>query len=270
MNCARCGRRFFLHSPINALWCDHDQFFICRRCAIGGGRHHPMRCPHCNNRVGSSVPSVMIVAVMLLLMCLLTGPIAYSGATYRQSLADTPQAQISGVAAGETVMIYGTIATNAHAPTLTGYWVQAGKSGYWDWTDYAFVLDQGSLTIGVAVSHLGGAVFGGARETNSNEWYEPGDAIAVIGTVSGSNGSWQLNAQEAAPSPAAFSDPFDVGLWEASAVGGAFAGALLVVGWVIGIRRFKAHEARERQPGMYDYRPPTAPSPPADSGVLPP
>lgn len=272
MDCARCGRKFFLHSPINALWCDHDQFFICRRCAVGGGRHAPMRCPQCDRPIRNSVPAVMVFAVIFLGISLILAPITYLEATSRQALAATPRAEIAQLVDGETVMIYGNIATSAHAPTLDAYWVSTGKSGYWHWTDYPFELYQGSMGINVVVVNLGDSVYGAPFETNSNEWYEPADSIAIIGTVSGSNGSWEINAEDAAPSPGGFADPTALEIGEGAFAAAGLFGVLIAVGWVIGIRRFQAHNARERTPGMYDYRPPVAPPPPTDpsSGALPP
>lgn len=201
----------------------------------------------------------MVLALMGIVLALILAPISYYEATSRQALADTPRAEITNLTAGETVMIYGNIATSAPNPTLSAHWVQAGKSGYWSWTDYAFLLYQGSNSISVSVGGLGDNVYGAPYETNTNEWYDPSDAIAVIGTVYGANGSWAIAAQDAAPSPGGFADPLSVGLWEFSAGLAGFCAVLVAVGWVIGIRRVRAHEARERQPGMYDYRPPVVP-----------
>lgn len=255
MDCARCGRKFFLHSPINALWCDHDQFFICRRCAVSVGRHAPMRCPQCNNRVSSMVPTALVIGVMLVAFSLLLGPVFYLDATSRQALADTPQARISDLVNGETVMIDGSIATSAHSPTFSAHWVSTGKSGYWAWTEYPFVLYQGSTSISVNVGGIGDSVYGAPVESNAGEWYYPGDEIAVIGTVYGSNGSWTMDASSAAPGPWGFADPAAQGISEAAVGVGVVGGVLLAVGWVIGIRRYRVHAARERKPGMYDYRP---------------
>ena len=212
------------------------------------------------------VPTALQIGVLLIAFALLLAPVFYFDAASHQALADTPQARISNLTNGETVMIYGNIATNAHSPTLTAHWVSSGKSGYWSWTVYPFVLYQGSAPISVNVAGIGDSVYGAPYETNSQEYYLPGDAIAVVGTVYGSNASWTLEATAAAPTPGGFASALDQDIWEGGLAVAVVGGVLMSVGWLIGRRRFAAHLARERKPGMYDYRPAVTQPP----GTLPP
>jgi hypothetical protein len=262
MDCAKCGRRFFLHSPVNALWCNQDHLFVCARCAPSQGRHHPRKCPFCAGAVANSLPVAFALGAVGLVIGSLFTPIFYAQATYTQGLADTPQVDISQLTAGKTVMVYGTIESNA-TPTLWANWVQTGRSGYWSWAGTDFWLVQGSTEVWVDVSGLDGNVFGAATPGNSFEYYDPGNWIAVIGTVSGTNGSMTLHAQDASTSPSGFADEFSAYAWIGTAVLAVLGAAGVVYGYWRGLQRLRAHEARTRQAGMYDFRLPSGgPDPP--------
>ncbi|MCI4336931.1 MAG: hypothetical protein L3K17_07040 [Thermoplasmata archaeon] len=261
MNCAKCGRRFFLHSPVNALWCDKDRVFTCGKCAVRPAPKRPPQCPFCRTAVSNSLPVAFSAVTIALVFSLVFASIFYVEATYRQGLASTPQANISQLVAGSTVMIVGQIASPS-SPTLSAVWVASGKSGHWEWSANDFTLYQGSNAIFVDVSNLGNAIFGAPYEGNSYQYYYPGDSAAVVGTVSGSNTSWTLHAQAVSTSPSGFIDPIAEYAWIGSAGIAALSVAGVIYGYRQGLIRLKAHEARARQPGMFDYQPPLAADPP--------
>lgn len=258
VDCAKCGRKFFQHSPVNALWCDKDRFFLCRKCTAPTAPKQPRLCPFCTSRVSSALSAVFALAVFGLGMCLLFGSLLYLDVQARTALQDTPEVQVGAVHAGEFVRLYGTI-SSLQNPVLSAYWHSNPKGGgYWVWSGHDFTLNQGNASIWVDVSGMLGSIYGNPpHSTQSNAWYESTDSIAVVGTVGGSGSTLTIHAIAAGSSPDAFVNgtefPVVIGFYGAAVISGG--GAVYL--YIKAVARAKDHVSRTRQPGMYDYRLPS-------------
>ncbi|MGI0128720.1 MAG: hypothetical protein ACREEC_00960, partial [Thermoplasmata archaeon] len=138
--------------------------------------------------MSNSLPAVFTLAVIVVVGCSLFTPLFYAEASSRQSLSETRQVAIPQLSAGDHVMVVGTI-SSLTSPVLAAHWVSSGRSGYWSWNDHDFSLYQGTASVRVDSSALGDSVYGWPHGDDSHEYYYSGDSIAVIGTVTGSNGT---------------------------------------------------------------------------------
>ncbi|MCI4342198.1 MAG: hypothetical protein L3K11_07495, partial [Thermoplasmata archaeon] len=66
VDCAKCGRKFFQHSPVNALWCEKDHIFLCRKCTKPAGRKQPRRCSFCSGVVSAALSAGFWLAIFLI------------------------------------------------------------------------------------------------------------------------------------------------------------------------------------------------------------
>ncbi|MCI4321277.1 MAG: hypothetical protein L3K18_05215 [Thermoplasmata archaeon] len=261
MNCAKCGNRFFLHSPVNALWCEHDAMFLCAKCTPANVPKGPHRCPFCDHPVATSLSPVFGLAIVGLVLGAIFAGVFFAEASYRNGLQSTPAVFVRDLVSGERVRVTGAIAGTTSAP-LTAVWTSSGKSGHWTWSSRPFELAQGSAFVWVDDSGLGNHVYGAPQSDDSHEWYAVGDIVSLVGTVTGTNGSLVLHADGAALTATSFADPIGDYVWEGLAGLSALSAAGIVVGYLRGLARLRRHEARARRPGMYDYQlPSSAPEP---------
>jgi hypothetical protein len=255
VDCAKCGRKFFQHSPVNALWCDKDHVFLCRKCTKPDAPKQPRVCSFCSGRVSAALSGGFALAIFLIALGLALGTLLYFDAEYRSSLQSTPEVPVSSIHPGEVVRLYGVI-SSSQDPVLSAYWQSSGKGGgSWVWSGHDFYLNQGSGTVLVDVSNMMSHIYGNPPHSSSNQAsYQSGDTIAVVGTVDTSGGSLILHAQAASASDGGFGDPaalpVAIGFYIMATAGVVVA----IYSYVKAVGRVRDHEKRVRQPGMYDYR----------------
>ncbi len=204
--------------------------------------------------------------VLALFAAIVFGGLGVAGvdaADAQQAAQDTPVVALGDLHPGTEARIVGII-SSTDSPVLWAHWVSTGKSGYWSWSGNGFWLNQGNRSVWVEVGGLiaDNAVRSPAESDAQEEWYDSGDAIALYGTASLDGNVTEFNAQMAASTLGGFASVGGYALGYSLVIVAVAMVIVVIVSYVKAVGRVRAHEARMRQPGMYDYTVPSSPAPP--------
>jgi len=266
MRCARCSRRIFRHSPVNANWCPNDEVFLCRKClrelkapADPGTVNPPgergSRCPACGTPMRSVHPKLFALLLVLLIMSSIFFVTFGYSYFHDSAIASTPTVALGLETTGETVHVAGTIVAPVGQEVLWGHYVQAGKSSHWDYYGTSFTIVSGNNSLAVEAGNIQ-QIYSAPHATdggNDIAFYE-GDHVELIGSVSQVLGVLTLNAQYAAASPGDFL-PAEEGL--AALVTGlflTFGVAAVLALEVVALRRSRTHAKNTTGPNAFAYR----------------
>ncbi|MCI4368190.1 MAG: hypothetical protein L3K09_01310 [Thermoplasmata archaeon] len=212
MECAKCGKKFFQHSPVNALWCDTQSIFLCRKCTTPTAPKAARRCPLCSGPVSAALSIGFPIALFFLAFLLVFGFLVLQENDFRAALESTPEVAVSAIQPGEHVRLYGWI-SSTHNPVLSAFYTANAKGGgYWTWSGYDFSLVQGNSSVLIEIGGMFGNIYGTPPEFHGSgeEYYYNGDYIAIVGTVVSSGGGLAVHAEAAASSPTGFASPGDL------------------------------------------------------------
>ena len=251
MRCARCGRWFFAHSPVNANWCATDGVFVCRRCRLA--ENAPPGCPECHGPTTARTALGIVLLILFVVMFGTFGGVVTGQALWDQHFQNTPSIAIANASVGSTIKLAGTIGGTPGTVVIDGVYVSAGKSSHWDWTIQNFLLVVGSTLVSVEASGIGAWVYGAPHSLSSNhEQYWSGDQIAVVGVVQSPT---TLSGTAVATGPNAFLAPWEVPTAEIlDAVAVTAAGAGIAV-HLRSRSRFRSHAARLASGTPFAYHP---------------
>jgi hypothetical protein len=274
VRCAKCGRRIFRYSLRNANWCPNDEVYLCRHCLTelrGGtpgtlGRFRSSRfvCPACHTEpLMRRHPALFVGAILVVLLSSILFAI-FAGSFFADSaIEETPRVALSQVTIGATVHVAGTIVAPYGATVLWGHYVPGAKTGHWNYYGTTFGVRANNVTLAVDATHITSIYTAPDWTNNSDDMaFHQADHVELIGSIVGSPTAPTLEAKYAAMGPDDFLPAYEgwVALISAALL---FAVALLALYLeALGLERGRKHRDHTQGPNAFQYRLPTAPSPP--------
>ena len=264
MNCAKCGKRIFRQSPVNANWCANDGVYLCRACAKEAGG--APTCPACRTPTSAAHPRAFAIGIILLILSsVFFVTFAYTDLTDAATQA-TPYVPVANVQIGTTVHTSGTIVGPPGQEVMYGQYIHAGKSSHWNYWGTTFTLISGGASLLIDASGISRIVNAPHISQGGDHMaYLPGDHVELIGQVENVLGQPALKAQDAAMGANDFWSP-----WEGYA---AVISGLVLVGIggaaiyfeLVGYWRSRTHAKNLLDPNAFAYKLPPASPPPGTS-----